>query len=521
MNHSIADVLKDKKGIVEALGAVVIAMALLVGVGSVVGNYAVLSKQAAQLSALSQEVTNRAETYVSELNADLITPQSPAMTRTCSTTTESCTQILSVTPSADGAQITLRIQADSAVVLGQTVTQDVVLVSEEVTHVTGIDADGNNAWALTKEGPRFRTWGLAEGKPVEVDEDKLTGPTVTNKWVQVEDRAGIDAAGALWVWGKNDIGQAGVGTKTTTPVAPKRVSADGQKFRFVVTEDDRGYAIDSAGHAWVWGKNTLGQLGLGHTSAVLKPTMVPSIRFMTITVGKDTAAALTTAGELLVTGAKQQYYSADVAGTSWRPLDGGTRYIAASSAVTNGGLALIQTDGILVVNGSPAFSPSGVEFVSVSRGGTAGYALSSAGELYSWGQGANGQLGLGATPTVSIATKMPSTPKMIAIQGGETGAWGLDAAGALYYVGKVSLNYDGGGVLPTKNVLTRYSSIATYRQMAGDSGSNSLALLDQSGNLYGLGTGTAAGLWPMDYRGGPNELVRMPVPADFLSYTWK
>lgn len=523
MNIAIKDVLRDKKGVVEALGVTVIVMTLLVAVGMVVANYAILSKQASMLTSLSQEITNRAEAYTSVLNADMMNPQTPSLARECSTTTEMCTQILAVTPSEDGTAMELRIQADAVVTLGQSVVQDVKLVSNDVTHVTAIDEDGRNVWALTDEGLRFRAWDLAEGKPSEVPDDELEGPKTTNKWVMVDDRAGIDSAGSLWVWGKNDIGQAGVGAASTAPVKPERVTAEGVKFRFVVTGDDRGYAIDTTGRAWAWGKNNLGQLGLGHKNPVMKPTLVPNMpntRFMTLAIGKNNVVGLSMAGELHVAGAAQAGY-ADVDGAHWRAYDKGTRYTSVAASSENGGVALVREDGVLVVNGSTAVSPSGVKFTSVARGATVGYAIAADGTLYAWGTGTNGELGMGATTKTDVATRVPNAPKMLAVQGSKTGALMLDVTGQVHFTGKLQLSYDGGPTLSATKVTKHGYTTTSFQAIAGDAGGEVFAFLDRSGNLLGSGTGAKPGLWPMSYDGGPQQLVRMPVPEGFSSYTWK
>lgn len=515
MNLSPKTVLTEKKGIAEALGAVMIGMIILVSAGVVVGNFAILSKQASELTSVKQEITNRAELYASQLNTDLLHPQVPPTDRECSVTPPMCTTILFVTPSSDGTSTVLRIQGDTAATLGQSVTKDVTLVSSQVTHVTAIDANGNNVWARSNEGLVYTTWGVASGKPSDVTPDELAGPTAGATWVSTDDRAGVDSTGALWVWGADDIGQAGIGSTSAAPVAPQKITT--ATFRSVVTDDSRGYAIDSSFNAWVWGKNDQGQLGLGNNNAVTAPTKIPGMRFMSLAIGKNNVFGITTAGDLVVAGASQAGLPAN-SGYAWQTVNPGTKYKAVAASPT-GAVAMIDAAGNLTMvgNGYPFGSPS-AHFVSVSLGGSAGYAISDAGVLYSWGTGTNGQLGQGATTSIAQPTQIMAG--VAKVQGGPTSALVIDDQGGLYYVGKTPSGYVGGTDLPQVNTLTKLMSGITFSSIAAEGDSTAAALRDSAGNVYGMGTATP-GLWPINYQGPANQPIRMPVPGGFSSFTWK
>ena len=519
---STGEVLSSKKGSMsQAIGITMVGLALLTAVGVVIVNYAILSKQASQLQMLSSEISTRAELYAAELNADLVTPHTPltgAATRACSTTPAMCTAVLTATPSADGKQTTLRIQGDTVSGIGQTLTQDVILTASEVTHVTALDDSGNKVWALSDEGLRYRFWGVATGKPSTVKPEDIAGPGVGASWVSIADRAGIDSTGALWTWGKNTIGQAGVGSASTAAVVPKKF-AGASSFRSVVTGDDRGYAIDSSGTPWVWGKNDKGQLGLGHSTAVMTPTKVPGARMMTFAIGKDNVFGITMAGDLAVAGASQAGFPAN-SGFASQILNPGTKYKAVAAS-TSGAVAMIEASGRLTMAGNtfPYTEMGGGLFTSVTLGDTSGYAMGNDGHLYVWGQGANGQLGLGATTSVAIPTMLPGI-SVAAASAGKTSAFVIDVSGNLHYFGKTPSGYAGGTDLPQVRVPTKLLAESRFRAVAGNNTDTSVALLDTAGNLYGIGTATP-GLWPMNYLGADNTPIRMPVPDGFSSYTWK
>lgn len=517
MSLSIRNVLSNKKGVAEALGITLVGLLLLSAAGVVVANYAIVSKQSSQLQSLTQEVTNRAEVYASALNANLVTVPVPDMSRKCSTTPAMCTTITAVDTATTGKRI-LTIKADGVGGIAQTITRYPTLLSQTVTHVTAIDAQGNKTWALSGEGLHYDVWGLAVGVPSVVKPADMAGPTAGTSWVSVADRAGIDSAGNLWVWGKNDIGQAGIGSISAAPVVPKKITGT-TSFRSVVTGDDRGYAIDSAGAPWVWGKNDKGQLGLGTTTNVMTPTKIAGSRMMTMAIGKDNIFGITMDGRLATAGATQAGFPPN-SPPNWQVLNPGTQY-KAIAASTSGALAMIENTGRLTMAGQAyTFTPmAGGVFTSVSLGATGGYAIGGSGNLYSWGTGVNGQLGQGATTSATTPTQVMSGTRFSEVSGGKTSAFAVDVSGNLYYFGKTPSGVVGSPDLPVVNVPTALLSESNFRGIASNNTDTSVALLDTAGNVYGMGT-VGSGLWPMTYSGANNQPIRMPVPAGFSSNTW-
>jgi alpha-tubulin suppressor-like RCC1 family protein len=69
--------------------------------------------------------------------------------------------------------------------------------------------------------------------------------------------------GSVWMWGDNDRGQLGTGTKTNEATPVKVHVPSGVTFVTVSSGGFASYAIDKAGRLWAWGDNRNGQLGLG------------------------------------------------------------------------------------------------------------------------------------------------------------------------------------------------------------------------------------------------------------------
>jgi alpha-tubulin suppressor-like RCC1 family protein len=87
---------------------------------------------------------------------------------------------------------------------------------------------------------------------------------------------GLTSAGAAYCWGRNDSGQLGNGTTTSssTPVAvgggPYRTLSLGENFTCGVTGTP-GTSSQTAGTIFCWGNNQFGQLGIGNNTSVLSP----------------------------------------------------------------------------------------------------------------------------------------------------------------------------------------------------------------------------------------------------------
>lgn len=69
--------------------------------------------------------------------------------------------------------------------------------------------------------------------------------------------------GSVWMWGSNDRGQLGNGTRTDSDVPVQVHVPRGVTFVEVSSGGFATYAIDATGRLWAWGGNQSGQLGTG------------------------------------------------------------------------------------------------------------------------------------------------------------------------------------------------------------------------------------------------------------------
>lgn len=83
------------------------------------------------------------------------------------------------------------------------------------------------------------------------------------------------ADSSAWCWGTNGNGQLGTGSIVTTgdcvgaggpfpcSTRPVRVAAGARKFRWIASASSHTCAVTTDFHAWCWGNNSYGQLGVG------------------------------------------------------------------------------------------------------------------------------------------------------------------------------------------------------------------------------------------------------------------
>jgi serine/threonine protein kinase/alpha-tubulin suppressor-like RCC1 family protein len=135
---------------------------------------------------------------------------------------------------------------------------------------------GSNAAGQLGDGSRLR-----RNSPVMVD---LPG-TVAALEVGWAHTCALTADGTAWCWGSNEYGQLGDGS-TTSRATPTRVPFDGAFVSIAAGAAHTCAVAASSGEAWCWGRNNSGQLGTGSTTSSPTPRAVSGTPpFSTIAAG--------------------------------------------------------------------------------------------------------------------------------------------------------------------------------------------------------------------------------------------
>ena len=292
---------------------------------------------------------------------------------------------------------------------------------------------------------------------------------------------GLGSDGSLYSWGYDQHGEMGQGTVTSSHTPDKVIMpADSTKFTQISAGFLYSLAIGSDGNLYSWGDNSFGQLGNGTDddlsdntirhgtpSKVSLPTGVP--KFIQISAGGDHSLALGTDGNL---------YSWGYNGHG--QLGNGTDYALKQPTPRKGSM--------------PA---DGTKFTQISAGNEHSLALGTDGNVYSWGDNSKGQLGRSISGTADSTPRKVNLPAGVSrftqvIAGGEH-SLALGSDGNLYSWGdntngqlgrNTSGTQDGtpGKVaMPAGVTITQASAPGMYH------GDFSLAL-GSDGNLYSWGS---------------------------------
>ena len=117
------------------------------------------------------------------------------------------------------------------------------------------------------------------------------------------DHSAFISAGALWLFGRNDDGQLGLGDDATR-FAPERLAAPNGRAVDAVALGRAHSAFVAGGAVFVFGRNEFGQLGLAHNAPHLVPAglAAPNGRPVTAVALGDTHSAIVAGGRLYVFG---------------------------------------------------------------------------------------------------------------------------------------------------------------------------------------------------------------------------
>lgn len=276
-------------------------------------------------------------------------------------------------------------------------------------HTCGLTSDGTAwCWGDNSHGQLGDGSFISRNTPVPV--------STTLKFSRINageaHTCALTSDGDALCWGRNNGGQLGDGTMTARS-APTPVTTN---LHFQVI-DAGGYggprdnpfpsftcALTTAGDAYCWGENLLGNLGRG-TSGLPQPLPAPvsgGLKFGSLTVGFDDHACAVTPGD-------QAYW--------W-------------GANFNGSLG----DGTETERDAPVSVSGGLTFVQLAAGGFNAHTCgrSGGGVAYCWGDNEVGQVGDGTTDVRLTPTAVTGGLTLTSLDAGYRHTCGITTAGVVY-----------------------------------------------------------------------------------------
>ncbi len=230
----------------------------------------------------------------------------------------------------DRSLLPLRVKVDQAYVQSE---------GTLLTGATTVAAGDNHSLAL-KNGRVWswgrNSWGMLGNRAIT--DASLSGPhgfaVLVDVLTNVQDiAAGFQYSLALktdktvWAWGRDDSGQLGNSVAGSsdpnnfTYLTPAQV-LNLTNVKAIAAGGAHGVALREDGTVWVWGKNDLGQLGLGDHNNRLTPTQVPGLtNIIGIAAGVGHTLALKANGTVFAWGSNALFQlGASVITESTTPL---------------------------------------------------------------------------------------------------------------------------------------------------------------------------------------------------------
>lgn len=224
----------------------------------------------------------------------------------------------------------------------------------------------------------------------------------------------VDGEGQLYAWGSNDYGQ--IGNNAVGVDAPIAVNLSveanfsgttnplfGKTFQAIASGVDHVAAVAYSGELYVWGRNSVGQLGnnstgtdapvaislstISNLSGTTNP-LYPS-SYLDVAAGGNHTMAISVSGELYV----------------WGLNDTGQ---IGNNTVTNQEIAL-NLSSTQTLSGGITNQLYNNTFKSVAAGANHSLAVAYSGDLYSWGSNDAGQLGNGSIIQSNVAINLTAT----------------------------------------------------------------------------------------------------------------
>jgi hypothetical protein len=292
----------------------------------------------------------------------------------------------------------------------------------------------------------------------------------------------VTSDGLVYAWGANYIGQLGDGT-TVDRASPVAVDMTGVLLGKTITAvaAGRGFSLvlASDGTMYSWGTGIYGILGINS----ITPSYTP--------VAVDMSGALLGKSVVSISAAKQRTNAACVTSDGQIYTWGQGIYLgigSVSSSYYEAAPIAVDTSGVL----------SGRFITQISLGGRSSHALDSDGYVYSWGENNNGELGAGYTSVweylpVAVDRSAALYRKTVsAISAGGYHCLALTTDGEVFSWGRNAGNALGDGT--SVSYAASPTAVYAYGELSGKvitqiaAGASDSQVLTSDGVLYGWGS---------------------------------
>jgi len=351
-------------------------------------------------------------------------------------------------------------------------------------------ASGNNFHVAIRQDGTLWSWGfnnygqlglndiIARSSPAQIDSGSWSKVFAGDSFA-----AAINANNKLFMWGINDHGQLGTrgNGSTINRSSPLQVGIETVSYSMVAAGDSFSMGIQAnTGHLFAWGENNAGQLGQNNTINTSSPVQIGSEQWLTVQAGQSHVIAIKQNGTLWAWG-----------GNSVGELGDGTTVLKSSP------IQIGTANNWFTISSEPL--------------GRFTLALTTANQLYGWGENNQGQIGQVNTTNYSSPIVIHSTSSWTAISAGRYHSMAISTANKLFGWGYGTTGQLGDASTQSKSSPTQVS-LSNWKTV--DCGESHVLALNTSDELYAWGYNGQGQL-------GLNNTTNQSVPQAVGSNTWK
>ena len=327
----------------------------------------------------------------------------------------------------------------------------------------GIRKINNNA------GYALWTWGIGgSGRSGHGNTTNYSSPVqvgTLNEWTKYiamvyQGMLGVKVDGTLWGWGKGNVGQLGLGN-TSTYSSPMQVGNDGNWAK-VKGGSQFTIATKTDGTLWGWGDGANGRTGHGNSTDYNSPVQVGELTdWSNFSVANGgTVVAIKTDGTLWGWGSN-----------------------------SNGQIG----DGSATGRNSPVQVGSLTTWSKAVTEGESTLAINTGGELFGWGINNRGQAGLGDTTARSSPVKVGSLTNWADIAAASSSTYGMsfaiNTAGELFSWGDGMYGGTGHGDVVDRSSPVQVGSLTNWSSLPLDTETAiEMTAIKTDGTLWGWGS---------------------------------
>jgi len=368
-------------------------------------------------------------------------------------------------------------------------------VSVGPSHVLALKSNNTlYAWGFNDKGQLGDGTSISRSSPVQIGNPSYTWNDIS---AGVNFSVGLRGDNLLFTWGLNSVGQLGdLNAGTTNRSSPIQIGTS--SWTAISAGGSHVVAIRSDKQLFVWGLNSVGQLGLYDYLTRSSPVQVSTSSWLSVSAGNTHTTAITSDYRLFTWGDNTVGtlgYNTPVQTTySWTSVAGNADYTVA-----------IRNDGLLFAWGTNNFGQLGdnstINRSSPVQIGTSSWTLVSAnaptgggpvlairndGTLWGWGYNVTGVLGLGDTAYRSNPVQVVGGGSWIAVAASKSHAIAIKSDYTLYTWGLGTSGQLGDGLV-SRSSPVKVGTSSWTKVSAGDLYSYAIRI---DGGLFAWGANT-------------------------------